>query len=65
MIIISTKHNGHVIMLRRTAPKTVNLPNGRSLISCYRRTTRNQLPENVKTEKTYKQRVALKIKDIE
>ena len=52
-------------MLRRTAPKTVNLPNGRSLISCYRRTTRNQLPENVKTEKTYKQRVALKIKDIE
>ena len=64
MIIISTKHNGHVIMLRRTAPKTVNLLNGRSLISCYRR-TRNQLPENVKTGKTYKQRVALKRKDVE
>lgn len=61
LITMSTKHKDNVIMVRRTVPKTVNLP-GRSFVCRYRRATRNELPSNLKIGKTSKQRVKTKNK---
>lgn len=61
LITMSTKHKNNVIMVRRTVPKTVNLPD-RSFVCCYRRATRNELPSNLKIGKTSKQRVKTKNK---
>lgn len=58
---MSTKHKNNVIMVRRTVPKTVNLPD-RSFVCRYRRATRNELPSNLKIGKTSKQRVKTKNK---
>ena len=51
---MSTKHRNDIIMVRRTVPKTVNLPDERSLFSRFRRATRHELPANVKIKETYK-----------
>lgn len=61
LITMSTKHKNNVIMVRRTVPKTVNLPD-RSFVCRYRRATRNELPSNLKIGKTSKQRVKTKNK---
>ena len=61
LITMSTKHKNNVIMVRRTVPKTVNLPD-RSFVCCHRRATRNELPSNLKIGKTSKQRVKTKNK---
>lgn len=61
LITMSTKHKDNVIMVRRTVPETVNLPD-RSFVSRYRRATRNELPSNLKIGKTSKQRVKTKNK---
>ena len=61
LITMSTKHKDNVVIVRRTVPKTVNLPD-RSFVSRYRRATRNELPSNFKIGKTSKQRVKTKNK---
>ena len=61
LITMSTKHKNNVIMVQRTVPKTVNLPD-RSFVCRYRRATRNELPSNLKIGKTSKQRVKTKNK---
>lgn len=58
---MSTKHKDNVVIVRRTVPKTVNLPD-RSFVSRYRGATRNELPSNFKIGKTSKQRVKTKNK---
>ena len=47
-------------MVRRANPKRVTLPNGRSFLARYRRATRAELPANVRLNRPYKQRAALK-----
>ena len=49
-----------IIMVRRANPKRVTLPNGRSFLARYRRATRAELPANVRLNRPYKQRAALK-----
>ena len=40
-----------IILRKRTAPKVVNLPNGRSFTSKWERISRKQLPINIKVKK--------------
>ena len=47
----NTKFKNIIIMVRSAIPKQINLPNGRSFVSSYRRATRNKLLENVKIGK--------------
>ena len=47
----NTKSKNIIIMVRSAIPKQINLPNGRSFVSSYRRATRNKLLENVKIGK--------------
>ena len=41
----------HIILRKRHAPVQVNLPNGRSFMSRWERTSRKQLPINIKVSK--------------
>ena len=49
-----------IIMIKRTTPKRVTLPNGRTFFARYRRATRNDLPANVTFPRVYKERAAPK-----
>ena len=41
----------NIILRKRTTPKTVNLPNGRSFVSKWERINRKQLPINIKVNR--------------
>ena len=45
-------------MVKRDVPKRVTLPNGRTFIAHYKRTTRAHLPANIHLARPYKQRAA-------
>ena len=45
-------------MVKRQNPKRVTLPNGRTFYARYKRTTRAELPANVRLERPYRQRAA-------
>ena len=47
-------------MIKRATPKRVTLPDGRSFLARYKRTTRDDLPPNINLARAYKQRVAPK-----
>ena len=40
-----------VVLRKRTVPKVVNLPNGKSFISNWERTSQKKLPTNIKVER--------------
>ena len=45
-------------MVKRQNPKRVTLPNDRTFYARYKRTTRAELPANVRLERPYRQRAA-------
>ena len=45
-------------MVKRQNPKRVTLPNDRAFYARYKRTTRAELPANVRLERPYRQRAA-------
>ena len=47
-------------MIKRERPKRVTLPDGRTFLARYRRTTRDDLPPNIEFPRVYKQRAAPK-----
>ena len=47
-------------MVRRQNPKRVTLLNGRTFLARYGRATRTELPANVRLERPYRQREALR-----
>ena len=49
-----------IIMIKRRTPKRVTLPDGRTFLARYKRTTRNDLPRNINLIRPYKQRAAPK-----
>ena len=49
-----------IIMVKRDILKRVTLPNGRTFLAHYRRTTRAHLPENIHLERPYKEHPAPK-----
>ena len=49
-----------IIMIKRERPKRVTLPDGRTFLARYRRTTRDDLPPNIEFPRVYKQRAAPK-----
>ena len=42
-------------MVKRDVPKRVTLPNDRTFLACYKRTTRAHLPANIHLARPYKQ----------
>ena len=51
-----------IIMIKRTTPKRVTLPNGKTFLARYRRATRDDLPPNITFPRIYKERAAPKNK---
>ena len=49
-----------IVMVKQQKPKKVTLPNGRTFYARYKRTTRTDLPANVRLERPYKQRAVPK-----
>ena len=45
-------------MMKLSVPKRVNLPNGRTFVTRYKRIARDQLPPNIVMRRTYTQRAA-------
>ena len=51
-----------IILVKRARPIQARLPNSRTFISRYKRSTRGAIPLNIKLNRPYKQRPALKNK---
>ena len=49
-----------MIMVKQDVPKRVTLPNGRTFLARYKRTTRAHFPANIHLPRPYKQRAAPK-----
>ena len=49
-----------IIMVKWDVPKRITLPNGRTFLAPYKRTTRPHLPANIHLTKLYKQRAGPK-----
>ena len=45
-------------MMKLNVPKRVTLPNGRALVACYKRISRDELPRHILMRRTYRQRAA-------
>ena len=45
-------------MMKLNVPKRVTLPNGRTIVTRYKRILRDQLPPNIVMRRTYTQRAA-------
>ena len=50
----------NIVMIKRQTPKRVQLPNGRVFYAKYKRVSRDQLPQNIRIRRRYKQRAAPK-----
>ena len=48
----------NIVMIKRENPKRVELPNGRIFYAKYKRVSRENLPQNIRIRRRYKQRAA-------
>ena len=51
------RSRNNMVMVKLATPKRVQLPNGRTFYATYRRTIKDELPNNVTIKKTCRKRV--------